>query len=528
MNNQLLIAMDLTEIGEDAATALQDLSTVGVEAYKILGSSDVTFSNLDLETKQGLLALVNDSLNKFEDLQVSLAEVDEKLVAINRRNPFFVYDEILTPLQQQLPELKRTIDNSMLGIRLLPALSGFPEEQTYLILLQNNREMRPSGGFIGAYGILKVKDAEVKELFIDNSYNLDKLVKDTLKIEAPAPIQEYMKQEHWFLRDSNWSPDFPTSAQKAIEFYNLEGGTEKIDGVIGLTPTLIEALVKKTGAISVQNLIFDYKDLWEKLEYEVEYGYKNRGIEESDRKDVIGELAKVLIEKLYKYPLDQWPDLLGVIDNQLDERQLLFYFNDNDFQQIAVENDWSGHVSDFENDYIQLVDANLAALKTDSVMERTLTYKLDQTSDELIAQSCVNYQNTGNFGWATTRYRTYSRLYVSAGSELIAVTVGHNQESKVDTYNEFGKTAFGLFLEVEPQSSKQVCWNYKLPERMNEKLYGDGEYKLLFQKQSGIPKINLQLDFNFDSKSFNHYEFDYAEQLTHDEIYNIYLDEVKY
>jgi hypothetical protein len=525
LRDQLLVAKDIVSIGEDATVALRDISTIGVEVYDVLGTSDISFSSLELSKKQELLALISNSTEKFEGLQLAMESVDDKVLQINQRNPIFIYDQILEPLQEQLPKLKRTIDSSMIGVRLLPALAGYPEEQTYLILLQNNREMRPSGGFIGAYGIIKVENAEIKELFIDNSYNLDKLVKDTLKIEAPEPIQKYMAQEYWFLRDANWWPDFPMSAQKSMEFYELEGGLEELDGVIALTPSLIEALVKETGTISVANIIFDYHDLWEKLEYEVEYGYKNRGIEEEERKDIIGELSTVLIKKLFQYPLEQWPDLLSVIDEQLDEKQLLFYFNDNKFQEVARENDWAGEVRDFSGDYVQLVDANLAALKTDSVMERTMNYNLSQVDDDLITKTSVIYQNTGGFSWSTTRYRTYTRLYVPEGSELISVFAGDKKVEEVDTYNEFGKTAFGVFFEVEPKTNKEVVWTYKLPERLVTQISDDG-YKLLIQKQAGIEKMNLQLDFSFEDDIFGQDSgiMKYFDIIKTDQLYNIWFN----
>ncbi|MFA5318027.1 MAG: DUF4012 domain-containing protein [Patescibacteria group bacterium] len=120
-------------------------------------------------------------------------------------------------------------------INLLHSLLFEEQEQVYLILLQNNTELRPTGGFIGNYGILKIKEGRITSLYIDDIYNLDKLAEEKLEIIPPEPLRKYFNRERWFLRDINWSPDFSISAHRAWAMYLLEGGQEKIDGIIAVT-----------------------------------------------------------------------------------------------------------------------------------------------------------------------------------------------------------------------------------------------------------------------------------------------------
>ena len=252
------------------------------------------------------------------------------------------------------------------------------------------------------------------------------------------------------------------------------------------------------------------------------------------RKDIIGELGKQMIERLELLAMSKWPELIEVVSTEVKEKQLMLYFNDQELQSVGKRNGWAGEVKDFNGDYLQLVDANLAALKTDSVMSRTLNYKLSQSADgKQLASVKVNYQNMGNFSWKTTRYRTYTRLYVPAGSELVSIKAGNKifDQKDVDIYNEFNKTAFGVFFEVEPQTAKEVEWVYQLPNKIKQQI-NQSEYQLMVQKQPGILSMNLHLDLNFPKNILSdkpsllgkNNRLKHIETIKQDQIYTVWLE----
>ncbi len=533
INDQYKTAKDIISIGEITAGALKRITEKGIEIKTLLNTDKIVWQDITPEQKGEILQVLAESVEDLKVTQQDLDLVSEKMIEINSQHPLFVFDRAIVPLQTKLPKIKKTFNSLITVAELLPAFSGYPEEKTYLFILQNNREMRPSGGFIGTYGILKIKNAEVVSFFTDNSYNLDKLMIGKLEVEPPLPIEKYMAQDHWYFRDSNWWPDFPTSAEKAMWFYHAEGGTEKLDGVIAVTPTVLESMMAVLGNFTVQDLLFKQDNFWEQLQYQVEFGYYNQGIEESDRKDIIGELGEQILQRMYTLPMNQFNDLVEIVTEQVEEKQIQVYFTDVELENLALQNNWAGQVKGYAGDYIMLVDANLAALKTDSVMERTLQYALSVDENKnLIATVSVNYQNLGTFSWKTTRYRTYTRLYTPLGSELIKLKVGDLEvkSEDIDTYEEFSKTAFGTFFQIEPQSSKTVTWQYKLPQQIRD--YVDaGIYNLMVQKQAGIPKLNLQLDLSFDkdlklrkSTLGESNKLKYVEVLRKDRIYSVWFD----
>lgn len=534
VKNQLLVAEKILLIGAKTSSAIKTLTTVGQEAIDVLHQKNISFSNITPEQKARVLALVADSTGKFEQAEAEFNAASGQLVEINRLHPLFIFDRIINPLQQKISKLRKAAGSLVSISKILPAFSGYPDGRTYLLAFENNRELRPAGGFIGTYGILKIKNAAIESIFTDNSYNLDQPAAAYLNVVPPKPIVDYLKQPKWFFRDSNWSPDFPTAAQKMEWFYYQEGGREKLDGVIALTPDIIEDLLGSLGAFTVDGITFNKQNFFDQLEYQVEYGYYKQGIPNSQRKDIIGDLSKLMIAKLHALPMSEWQNVIDIISKNVKEKQILVYYNDPNWQSLAEKNDWAGNIKNFDGDYLQLVDANLAALKTDAVISRTINYNLAQNDKhELIGQAAVVYKHGGSADWKTSKYRTYTRLYAPQGSELISVKINGQElkKGKIDIYQELGKTSFGAFFEVGFRSSTRVEWNYKLPERIVAQAKA-GRYDLLVQKQAGVPSVDLNLNLKFSQDlvsknlpdfSASRRELKHSEALRQDGVYAVLL-----
>lgn len=524
-------AQKIFEIGGLVSGALARGAEVAADVQQTLGSGDS--AKISPQAKMKMMAIIIAAADDLKQSKQELKIAGKKLEEVTASQPLMVFNSAIEPLQQQLPKLTKTFELAASFIEFLPSLTGATGEKVYLLLLENNRELRPAGGFIGTYGILKVKDAEIKTWFTDNSYNLDKPAEKYLRVEAPAAMKEHMKQNWWFFRDANWWPDFPASAEKVIWFYEQEGGKEKVDAVLAVTPTLIENILGAIGEVEAGGMKFNKKNFWEQLQYEVEVGYYEKGIEEQKRKNIIADLVSAILLKMEKLSLADWQTIISLLDDQFSEKQASVYFRDPALQAAGRGYGWTGEVKNFNGDYLQLVDANLAALKTDSVMARSLVYELKETlAGGLSAKVKVTYKNSGMFSWKTTRYRSYTRLYVPAGSELVSAAIGNKfvDLKNVDVYQEFGKTAFGLFFEVEPQTSETIIWEYKLPAAISG-LIKTNEYRLLVQKQLGLVSLPIQLDLTFskpimtasDGLPPKKNNIKFSEDLRVDQIYNVWL-----
>ena len=184
--------------------------------------------------------------------------------------------------------------------------------------------------------------------------------------------------------------------------------------------------------------------------------------------------------------------MLPLITQAFDEKQAMIYFTDPNLQKSAANFNWDNRIKETAGDYFYVVDANLGSLKTDPAISRTISYSLRPEAKDrsLIATVKITYTNQGKFDWKTTRYRTYTRLYVPLGSTLI--TAEGNEEPLAIT-DSHGKTVFGTFISIEPEDSETLTFNYKLPAGLVNKI-SQGDYSLLVQKQAGTEAHGLELD----------------------------------
>lgn len=495
ISSQTTAINGLLDAGISISTALYELSDFGGQVLKEIDAPSLNFSQLDENQKKRILAKLYQAPPILQGAKAELSLALQNIETIPEQGVVsYIYDLVLQ-IKDNLEIVQNTLEEIIPLVQIAPQVSGFPNGITYLFLLQNNTEIRATGGFIGTYGILKVRNAEITDFKTDNVYNLDLPAKEYLHIPLPEPMARYLQVKEWFLRDSNWSPDFAESAQKALWFYQQEGGKEKPDGVIAITPTLVQGLLHITGEIEVDGIKFNENNFVEELEFEVEKAYLEKGKTDAERKEIIGDLADILMQKLMALDKSKWPEVFKIIENNIFERHVLLYFNDNNIQKQIENEDWSGKVKQTDGDYGMVIDTNLAALKTDAVMEKTINYNLSiNEKNEVLGKIVVNYKNTGSFTWYTTRYRSYTRIYLPKGAELLKVEGA--EKGSTSFYEELGKSVFGGFITIEPQKSKDLIIEYKLPQRIYDQIKA-GEYNLLFQKQSGTiaHELNLNLDF---------------------------------
>ncbi len=355
------------------------------------------------------------------------------------------------------------------------------EEKTFLILFQNNNELRPGGGYIGSFGILKIKGEKVVAIDTHDTNIFDS--GSETKIKPPFPMKEFLKISDWELRDSNWSPDFATNATRAEELYHLEGGEEQLDGVVAISTKLLPSFLEITGPVAIAGFPGEYnsENAIEKLQYQVEKGYVDQEILEGERKYIMKDLAKAILAKAEKISLSNKKSLLEKMEKHLNEKDVMVYFKDPELQKKIKKLGWDGDLRDAEKDFLMMVDANLASYKTDQVIKRTFDYTVDFSRQKPRATLDITYSHTGREStWNIKEYTSYLRIFVPNESWL--VTSENISQLKYGTENN--KKFFGGIVNVPMGTIRTVSFVYDLPENITFE-----DYKILIQKQSGIPSV---------------------------------------
>lgn len=503
---QIKAVENTIEAGINTGEAIQKIVVLANDIITpIKENPKISLADLSPEQTREILKKIYEAKPVLEETKTKIDLATDYANKIPEKGLLNKLKKTVAPLKEKVPLIQKGIAEAINATQIIPPLVGYPDKKTYLFLLQNNTELRPSGGFIGTYGILKVKDGNIVHFRTDNVYNLDTPAEAYLNIEPPRPLTRYNKVYKWLMRDSNWSPDFPTSAQKAEWFYYKESGPEKnIDGIIALTPTFIESLLKLTGEIKVNGVKFNSENVVDTLQYQVDKGYLRQGLSESERKEIIGDLSESMLNKLLSLPKNKWPDLWQTVGKDLKEKQILIYSKSEYLQNLILAQNWGGEVKSVDYDYLLVVDANLASLKSDPGVKRTIEYTFTKSGQELIGEVLIKYNNLGNLTWKTTRYRSYVRIYIPEGSELIEAKGGMvdcklTEQGSVEKTQELGKSVFGTFICIEPGEQKILSFKYKLPGRIADQIK-NGQYHLLIQKQAGSISHDLIVNLNFDQK----------------------------
>ncbi|HBU27664.1 TPA: hypothetical protein DEB00_00930 [Candidatus Uhrbacteria bacterium] len=524
LGNQVASLIELVDDGRQSLEIIKILLEIGVDIEADLRSVGLVeglasvehFTELTPEMRKELVFSLSRRVPDLEQARARLSQQRLGLEALDGDELFFGLRLVRTELLDQIRRLDDTLNVLIPILSVLPDMGGFHGAQHYLLFLQNDGELRPTGGFWGTYGVIRVENGEIAEIFTDDVYAVDFPSEGSITAKPPLPMQRYLGIDTWYLRDVNWSPDVPASAQKALELYAQEtrlpdqqyvtAPRVNFQGVILVNPQLGVELLKLFGDVDTGSVTFTPENFYDVLEFEVEQAFVHKGIETLDRKDVIGEMIDILFARLQDADSDQLGSLAQITLQLLDNNDIMVYGTDPAVQRIFEREHWAGDVRiHAEHDHLMIVDTNLAALKTDKAITRAYTYSVHTNpSGDLIATAQINYDHLGGFDYRTTRYRTYTRVYAPLGSELIRVEGSLlNDRTKnpsgaagaVDISEEFGATVFGTFTAVEPGANGQLSFTYKLPEYVKE-MVERGEYILDIQRQPGVGGVALNLDLD--------------------------------
>ena len=368
--------------------------------------------------------------------------------------------------------------------------------RTFMLMLQNNMELRPGGGFLGQYAIIKIKDGEVISSFFEDANLLDQRIKT--KVPTPYPFERMMQLRNWKFRDSNFSPDFPTNVEKAKYFYRLAGmGGSNFDGVIAVNSQVLNDILKITGPLTVPgyNVEFTADNAFLKLEEIVEKQYiLNPDIDTQNRKAIMKKMLPIIIDKLFS--LNNVSKLANLAHQEFKAKNIMVNFKDENLQALAASVFWTGEMAkDWGGDYLMMVDSNMGALKTDYYMKREINYDIDLTGEKPIVNLGILYKNTAPYGdWRTSDYHSYMRLYLPLGAKLVERTMVNNISSGED----FGKTWIGFMAHVLINRETDAKIKYELPAD-----FPRDNYRLLIQKQSGVTDIPVRVHVKTKDGDFN-------------------------
>ncbi|MCX6734558.1 MAG: DUF4012 domain-containing protein [Candidatus Peregrinibacteria bacterium] len=390
-------------------------------------------------------------------------------------------------------------------------ISGFPgEEKTYLVVFQNNNEIRPAGGFITAYGLMKFNHGLFQDLQINNVYGT---TDQHSYIEPPYPLNTMLDKDgqklSYSFRDANFAPDFRYSAKNLEKMLKLTQKDLQVDGVIAINYSFLEDLLGKIGGVDVDRTKLDKNSLFSTLEYSVNDIDRHSLTDLANRKDILKDFSKELIKKIVLHPL-MIGDVLKVAHQSLDKKDIQIYFKDESLEKMAITRGWSGSWEEKTNsDLLALNTANLGGLKADRYISKNISYDLhidkkSQKDDYKLSATTkitLKYFGTENIP-VSGDYNGFLRLYVPEGANLTS-----SDKNSIEDFSEHDEGylhVYECFIKMKPGEEKSFSYTYYLPSS----LIKDDKYSLFIPKQSGAVNdsytvvITLPNDYSLSSDTF--------------------------
>ncbi|OGH66635.1 MAG: hypothetical protein A3B90_01025 [Candidatus Magasanikbacteria bacterium RIFCSPHIGHO2_02_FULL_41_13] len=467
------------------------------------------------------------ALPQYKEALNDLASVDADVIPSEYQESFQDFKVLFTAFVDDTQNMIDFIDT-------MQKVFGSDDFKRYLIVFQNNRELRPTGGFMGSFAVLDVQKGKILGLDVPAGGTYD--LQGQLSVHVKPPVPLLLTNNRWEFQDANWWPDFPASAQKMAWFYQ-HGRGNTVDGVIAINATVFEKLLSVIGPIQNEKhaVTLSAATALDDLQYKVEVDYDTVS---NTPKAIIGDLAAQLLTDLPKQNTAAALKLLLTLHDSLQNKEIQAYFTDKSTEQTIQQFGWGGEIvkTEPQQDYLMAVNTNIQGQKSDAKIKQEIEHQAEVQEDGTVIDTVViRRTHSGVAGEIFTGKPniSYLRVYVPAGAELLDAggfsTIGDalfrppeewakddtdlaekeinrkfDSKTGTETYNSFGKAVFANWVVTNPGETSEVFFSYRIPKLVNmhaapeltphkwetaffgAKSAQASRYSLVSQKQSGI------------------------------------------
>jgi hypothetical protein len=494
-------ASDALAVSDDLSnSALAMLSGLQPALDFMVQGDEEELVSTGISSGQRVVELLELGQGRFLEAQNSLRRAEAELDAIDLTN---VSTELLLQIEQlrsyhgQLVAFNTAL---LSGSDILTTMLGLDEQRTYLVLAQNNDEIRPSGGYISTYGWFSVDGARI----IDFDYN------PTTATSPNPPSEEFLNRfsiPSWWIRygepiyaawDGSWYADFPSTAQLAMDYYNAGGNPEApVDGVLAIDISGFELMLAAIGEVNVP----EYNRVVTAQNFrQVVYDIRAFGQGVTPHKQFVAAVYQAIFAEWRNLEQSRIPGLLGALLEGVQSRHVMIYFADTELNSIVGQLGWNGaQVSGAEHDYLLVADANLGNKSNNSII-RSLTYDVtlnaDGTANSRLSLRYDYFDSLASTDPAVDEeyhgpltYNNLMQVFLPLNTNLLSQENIDTTVIPLDTH-----TLLVGQSSVAYDSSERYSFEYQTPLVVDS--FGTYQrYRLLIQKQAGarLQLANIQI-----------------------------------
>lgn len=399
-------------------------------------------------------------------------------------------------LSQSLKEYEKDLAARRTGIQtlqqfspLLTDLLGINQKRTYAVILQNNQELRPTGGFIEAVAIITFDKGAITSSRIYSGDEIDKNLNGS--VVPPDEIKRYLTEEDWNFIDSNWNPNFPDAANQISWFLDKSLGVS-VDGVATIDLYGLSTILEKTGPLDMPqyNEVLTHKNLLDQFEFHSEISLVEKKV------DYRTEVFEAFIKKITSLSPEKAIPLFSALQENMSTQHMLISFKNADELNTVKSLGWSGALlqpncpSQLSApicviDTVAQVEANVGINKANYHLKRTIEQMVSLEATQAAHLRKITFENTAqNDSWPKGPYRVFTRLYLPSSAIPGPIKVNNEVLPALDVsvQEENSRKVVGFYVEVPVKASKTVTVEYSVPYSVGTQSFA---YAFFEQQQPG-------------------------------------------
>jgi hypothetical protein len=409
----------------DAIDALADAGGLAASAASRVAATGATL--------QADPHAAEEPLADLRRLRAALVAGHETLVAAGARVAALRHTGLAAPVAHAAGRARRRLRRglaqataSLQVIDALLAFTGGDGAKRWLLLSQNPAEVRPTGGFIGTYGVLEARDGHLRLARYRSieSWYFRRRHAVVAAADAPRALRLGRHPIAQTIANANAAGDWPVAARLAARLWR-RGGEPPVDGVISVTPDLVARALEVLGPVRVPGYAHPATsaNVIALLDHHTHTGARARAIDwrpfgslraASERKRFVGLLAREIMRRATASGARRLA-LARAVGDGLAAREGMAWSADPTIQRVLREHGWDGAIAPARGDFF--FDGEFAyAVKTARGLRRTFDHDVVLRADgSARVATTITVANTQSDGMD---FNSYMTLYGPAGAVL--------------------------------------------------------------------------------------------------------------
>lgn len=505
---------------ESIPSVTKTLTSMG---YKT--SLNVNGSNLKDEERLGaFMQRVPDIADTYQSVEPKvLSLIDE----IGTLDPSFLpkfnsvdMSKIIDQIRSSKSDFSVVSEKLKETLKVLPKLMGSDGSSRYLIIFNNENELRASGGIISAYGFMDINKGKINDkIDANDSWYIQQYIWEH---KIPIGLYNPPGQAYWMnkgcgsnelrVQDSGVYPDNIVNMQTFNKYYDAAASFEsrnygpthvkdfpKYDAAIVISTAFASDLLSTVQPLEMPayNVTLNARNLAEQMSYQTELANKKYSTGTKERKTFVKDVSTALKDKITKSGVNILPKVINAFVSGLQQKHVFMYSKDIDLQNFFDKWGVTGEIAPkFNGDYLNVSEAQNCSLKSNLFVKDTVTQNINILPNGSINKNVkidwINPQipriDQTNIFNVQYPYRAWVRLFVPNDATFVSSKNGLDTQSIASLDKVMDKESIENLIYFQWRTSlKAPVAGYTLTNNYNlaQKFDSNTGYNLLIQKHPG-------------------------------------------